>query len=147
MNSNIVDQTKLEAFRQNWEQIRHIENLRLSFTNFYALLVVAVIAFVATTHNNEERHIFVFLFLTILSLMGLFLCWRTRKTAYDHRRRALWLVGELTGEKNKEQLKNYIPFEQELSPLYNPFYVRTLYIWLYGLATIIFGLFIFLNWC
>ncbi len=135
MTNDTSNQTKLEAFRQHWEQIRHIERLRLTFTSFYALIVAALIAYV-TQMKPDGRPFFIIL--AVLSIAGLFLCIRTSRTPVHHRDKAYHLAKELTGLDSDEELKNYVPFTKGYAPWYNPYYIRTLYIWLFSLASIAF---------
>ena len=135
MTNDIINRTKLEAFHQHWEQIRHIERLRLTFSSFYALIVTAIIVYVIEMASDGRPF---FIILVVLSLMGLLLCIRTSATAVHHRDKACHLARELTGIGSEEELKRYVPFSKGSAPWYNPYYIRTLYIWLFSIATSVF---------
>jgi hypothetical protein len=47
-----MSELTLEAFRQNWEQARHAEKVRMTFTNFYFLIVAAIIAFLSSVNQG-----------------------------------------------------------------------------------------------
>ncbi len=141
MTNNILEQAKLEAFRQNWEQMRHAENMRLTFTNFYALIVAAVLAFVSQGAQGDYSVLFIVL--AVLSLLGLILCLRIKKALEDHRDKAQSLASELTGEKNEDDLKKFIPFHGPRPPCYKFWYLRILFPSLYTAAIIFFGLLAF----
>jgi len=141
MTNNILEQAKLEAFRQNWEQMRHAENMRLTFTNFYALIVAAVLAFVSQRAQGDYSILFIVL--AVLSLLGLILCLRIKKALEDHRDKAQSLAGELTGEKNEDDLKKFIPFHGLCPPWYKFWYLRILFPYLYAAAIVFFVLLAF----
>ena len=109
MVNDFIQQTKLEAYRQHWEQIRHSENLRVSFTNFYALIVAGVLAFIFN-QNGEGDYSILFWVLVVLSFLGLFLCVRIGFCSIlGHRNRAKLFASELTGETKEKELDKYIP--------------------------------------
>ncbi len=130
MNRDIL----LEGFKQNWEHMRHIERLRLSFTNVYALLAGGLLAYVITRGGDN---LVAYIFLFILSVMGFILCWRTMCTAVHHRERAENLVKRLDNDISNEELKALLPFRDN-NPTYNPLRIRGLYIWFYIVASIFF---------
>ena len=129
-NSKTKDEVKLEAFRQNWEQIRHIEKVRLSFTSFYFLIVAGTLAFA-----YESRPLVIAL--AVLSAFGALICWRTDSTALHHRERALHLAGNLVGEDDKNHLSDYVPFKEDKPKFYNISKIRGMFFWIYVLAIIL----------
>ena len=107
MANDFIQQTKLEAFRQHWEQIRHSENLRFAFTSFYALIVAGVLVFISNQGGQGDYSI-LYLVLVGLSSLGLLICLRIcLYSIKGHRDRAQLLASELTGERKKEELEKY----------------------------------------
>ena len=130
MTNDIDNQTKLEAFRQNWEQIRHIEKVRLSFTSFYFLIIAGTLAF---AYNSRP----LIIALAVLSAFGTLICWKTHSSALHHRERALHLAGNLIGEDDKTLLSDYVPFKEDKSKIYNIRKIRGMFFWMYILAMIL----------
>jgi len=61
-------------YEQLWEHARHQELQRLQFTNIYAIIVAGVFAsFLISGDKNPFVRIFLFIFLTLLSLFGLYI--------------------------------------------------------------------------
>lgn len=120
----MINDLKLEGFKQNWEQIRHIERVRLTFTGFYALIAGAGIVF--GFGRNEWR---IYLFLFILSIAGIILCWRTILAAAYRRDSLESIVKEYFSDIDEKALKALIPFSSRTT--LNPFKVRGLYFWMY----------------
>jgi hypothetical protein len=59
-----------EIFKENWSQARHCENMRLWFTNIYAVVVAGILVFMGET--TELGPVLLFLsFGLILSVLGL----------------------------------------------------------------------------
>jgi hypothetical protein len=58
----------LEMVRQNWEHLRHIEQLRMRLANFYAVVVAGVLAFITQAPNINQRPLLIVL--AALSLFG-----------------------------------------------------------------------------
>jgi hypothetical protein len=141
MSMEPADETKLEAFRQHWEQIRHIEGQRLTFTNFYALIVVGVLTFISQSGKGD--HCMLFIVLAVVSLLGIILCVRLNQGTEGHRNRALLLARELTGEKQQSTREKYIPY-WNLRPWYCQFgSLRMLFTILYGFGLVFFALLAF----
>ena len=140
MANNVLEQAKLEAFRQNWEQMRHAENMRLTFSSFYALIVAAVLAFIS--QRGQGDYFVLFAVLAVLSLLGLILCYRIWKAIEEHRDKAKSLASELTGETDEGKLKNYIPFP-ESARWYKLYSLRILFPVLYFVGIIFFALLAF----
>ena len=139
MANDFIQQTKLEAFRQHWEQIRHSENLRLAYTNFYALIVAGVLVFISNQDGNGDYRI-LFVVLAVLSFLGLVLSLRIWLFSIrGHRNRAKLLASELTGETGEKELEKYIPhwrlpwYHQLLS-------LRVIFIALYIAGIVLFSL-------
>lgn len=59
-----------EIFKENWSQARHCENMRLWFTNIYAVVVAAILVFMGETGEPGPMLLFL-LFGLILSVLGL----------------------------------------------------------------------------
>ena len=139
MTNDFREQTKLEAFRQHWEQIRHSENYRLTFTNFYAVIVAGVLAFISNQGSSGDYAI-LFWVLVGLSVLGLFLCIRIWfYSIKGHRDRAKLLAGELTRETDKTKLENYVPHWS--LPWWQQFWsLRVLFIALYLAGIVVFTL-------
>jgi hypothetical protein len=132
------DETKLEAFRQHWEGMRHNERQRLTFTNFYALIVVGVLAFIS--QNGKGDYCMLFIVLAVVSFLGLWLCVRLNQSTEGHRNRALLLAGELTEEGRQSAKEKYIPFWDLRPWSRQPGSLRMLFTILYGFGLILFVL-------
>lgn len=83
MADDFGKQTKLEAFRQHWEQIRHAENHRNTFGAFYGAAVMGVVAFIAQTNKTVADSRFLLLALGLLSSFGWLLCKRVKELLLD----------------------------------------------------------------
>lgn len=60
-------------YEQYWLHARHVANERLWFTNIYVLIVASAFAFIATSQSTVI-HLWLLVFLLILSIMGFFMC-------------------------------------------------------------------------
>lgn len=136
MEEGVKAQTKLEAFRQHWEQMRHAEGQRLSFTNFYALIVAGVLAFISQS-GGSGKYIVLFGVLAGISLIGMVLCIRTNKAIERHRDLAWDLAKELT-EDTREKL--YTAFWEEKGCWRKFTTLRVLFPVLYGGLLVLFAL-------
>lgn len=58
-----------EIYRQYWLQARHVENQRLWYTNFYAVLTAGTLAFLGTSVSRELIWV-PLVFLLLLALIG-----------------------------------------------------------------------------
>ena len=148
MPLNVVDdisnQLKLEAFRQHWEQLRHIEGVRLAFTGFYAAIVTGVIS-LATRAPIVVDSRWLFLILLVLSVMGVFISLRTLFAIEQHRDDALWFAKMLAVG---DEFERYIPYSDRkfwVNGKCRCFYVvvskmknRWLYVGIYAAASIVF---------
>ena len=67
---NRTDQIVVELYRQAWEANRHPWNLLLSFTSFYVLIGVAVIAYLAQTESGNAIQYLLFI-LSAFALIGI----------------------------------------------------------------------------
>lgn len=45
---------KMQAISQHWQDIRHLEGMRRTFTSFLSAIFVASIAFISRTPSNED---------------------------------------------------------------------------------------------
>ena len=106
MTNDFGQQTRLEVFRQHWEQVRHNQYQRLAFTSFYALVVIGFLAFISQRGEGDFR--ILFWVLCGLSLFGIFFCLRLKHSIEGHSNIARSLAGELTNES--KCLEKYIPF-------------------------------------
>lgn len=84
------EQAILEAFKENWQHARHVENERLSFTQFYAMIVG--VAATVGLQNNDKTTAFLMLalafFILFLSFLGLMLSHTWGKTFDSHMEKA-----------------------------------------------------------
>jgi hypothetical protein len=74
----------LEAMQQNWLHARHLENQRLTFTNLYAAIVAAVLAFMG--QNGIDKNVYLVWFLLIFSIFGLMVVLKTNHEYGHHMR-------------------------------------------------------------
>ncbi len=58
-------------FQQNWENVRHIKNERLTFTNIYAVITAGTLSLLNTVKGQGRAELFVLLFLWFFSIIGL----------------------------------------------------------------------------
>lgn len=141
MADDFGKQIKLEAFRQHWEQIRHTENHRNTFTTIYGALVVAALAFIAQKGPGNYWYLFFALF--IFSIFGLILCKRVKEAVEGHRERAKLIAGELI-EQYEDKMERLLPYWEENEKSYS---LRRLFVYLYGIMVFVFlGLFIYSIW-
>lgn len=71
-NPDPLDRPMLqEVFRQNWENVRHIKNERLMFTNIYAVVTAGALAFTNAFKEQSHAELFMLLFLLVFSVIGL----------------------------------------------------------------------------
>lgn len=61
----------IAVFQQNWENVRHIKNERLTFANFYAIITAGALSLLNTVKGQGRAEIFLLLFLWFFSLLGL----------------------------------------------------------------------------
>lgn len=61
----------IAIFQQNWENVRHIKNERLTFANFYAVITAGALSLLNTVKGQGRAEIFLLLFLWFFSLLGL----------------------------------------------------------------------------
>ena len=79
------DETNLSAnsaftmlLAQNWENVRHVKNERLWFTNIYAIVVAGVLSFLHSATSNRLLELSLIVFLFLLSFMGLLISFRLK---------------------------------------------------------------------
>lgn len=61
----------LGIFQQNWENVRHIKNERLTFTNIYAVITAGALSLLNTIKGQGRAEVFLLLFLWFFSIIGL----------------------------------------------------------------------------
>jgi uncharacterized membrane protein len=129
-----MNDIKLEAFKQNWEQVRHVENVRLTFTNFYFLVGAAMIAFISSIGEkvNLVSMWYVFFIPIGMSLLGLTISIRTKVTAEYHSSNLRKLA------KRQHISEKHLNLYGCLSPLEAKWYqfwvIRISFIWLYSIG-------------
>ncbi|MBI2873026.1 MAG: hypothetical protein HYY00_07565 [Chloroflexi bacterium] len=149
-------QFRLETYRQFWEQSRHNRALLGTFTSFYAVIVGGAIVFLgrpsATSNemaqgvnvSSQSQFLFVFLFLSVVSLFGLLAAWHTRYSTHqyrDHRRIMMLLMTggdffKLEEEEKKELRHPWASSHSRWSLI--PW--DDLYPWAYAVAVLVFSL-------
>lgn len=72
---------RLELYRQAWQQARHNEQLRGTFTGFYVVIVAAFLAIIPNLDLEQPQRYGPFVFLSVLSFFGLLISLRTRHNA------------------------------------------------------------------
>jgi len=141
MSDQMKESVDLEAFRQNWEQMRHVENQRLTFTLFYAAIVSGVLAFISQSSTGDYFTLFVIL--SVISFLGLVLCWRVSYSVELHNNNLRSLVISMTGltkGKKEKAFELYAPLKPAHAKCYQICCIRILFIWLYFGLTIFFAL-------
>lgn len=61
----------LAIFQQNWENVRHIKNERLTFASFFAVVNVGALSLLNTVKGQGRAEVFLLLFLWFFSFLGL----------------------------------------------------------------------------
>lgn len=61
----------LAIFQQNWENVRHIKNERLTFSSFFAVINVGALSLLNTIKGQGRAEVFLLLFLWFFSIIGL----------------------------------------------------------------------------
>ncbi|MGE5652849.1 MAG: hypothetical protein ACM3ZQ_01090 [Bacillota bacterium] len=90
------DPDVLECLKENWQHARHVENERLSFTQFYAAIAGAVVTMLSQWFDKGRELVFALAsFLLLLSILGLLLAHKWGQTFDKHmergRKAAEWL--------------------------------------------------------
>lgn len=72
---------KLELLRQHCQSIRHAEDERLTFTNFFILIVVGALAFISQTNRPIvfPEHWMIYIWLAGFSILGLVVSLRLKR--------------------------------------------------------------------
>jgi hypothetical protein len=58
------------VFNQNWENVRHVKNERISFMNAYSLISAGVLTLLQNTHTSDLIRTALLLFMTLFSAFG-----------------------------------------------------------------------------
>lgn len=58
------------VFNQNWENVRHVKNERISFMNAYSLISAGVLTLLQNMHTSDLIRTALLLFLTLFSAFG-----------------------------------------------------------------------------
>jgi hypothetical protein len=61
----------LAIFQQSWENVRHIKNERMMFTNIYAIITAGVLSLLNTVRGHWNLETLLIGFLLFLSVIGL----------------------------------------------------------------------------
>lgn len=69
------EELELELLRQHSQSVRHAEDERLSFTNFFILVVVGALTFLSQTGGSivARQYWMIYICLAVFSLVGLLL--------------------------------------------------------------------------
>ena len=97
MSQELRYELQIEAYRQNWEQIRHTENLRMWFSSVYGSIVAALVAFMSVEPDTNDWQVFAFL--AGWSFFGLLVNWRAAVSIGRHRQSAVDINRDLGGQK------------------------------------------------
>lgn len=90
-----TDREVLECLKENWQHARHVENERLSFTQFYAMIVGAVATILVQWSDRGPVLVLALAaFLLLLSILGLLLTQKWGQTFDKHMER-----GRLAAER------------------------------------------------
>ncbi len=82
------DPSIIECLKENWQHARHVENERLSFTQFYAMIVGAVVTILVQWSDRGPVLVFALAaFLLLLSILGLLLAQKWGQTFDKHMER------------------------------------------------------------
>lgn len=126
----------LEIYRQNWEDVRHLEGERLMFTTIYAVIVAGVLGFIAQA--KELNHVPLLAFLAILSILGLTMSLRLGSAITSVERKI-----KETRKEMPEELQSLVVFGGEygwttkikLRFLFPALYVSTFVLFVWMLVT------------
>ncbi len=58
------------VFNQNWENVRHVKNERISFMNAYSLISAGVLTLLQNMHTSDLIRTALLLFMTLFSAFG-----------------------------------------------------------------------------
>ena len=58
------------VFNQNWENVRHVKNERISFMNAYSLISAGVLALLQNIHTSDLIRTALLIFMTLFSGFG-----------------------------------------------------------------------------
>lgn len=128
----------LEAMQQNWLHARHLENQRLTFTNLYAAIVAAVLAFMG--QNGIERNVFLIWFLLVFSVFGLMVVLKTNHE-YGHHMQAvrksaeILRLGDESGFPTAYRKGKSVWKIIRVRYAFLGFYILTSFMWIYLLLT------------
>lgn len=122
---------------QSWEQIRHVENNRLWFTNMYFLVVAGVLTYLFTQTSTFINTVFLALmsFLLAFSIFGLIFCFRVDDVdnAYCE---AIKNITKSALNMEENHFRKYMGFlivkkrkGQSISCIYKSLYVLSILIW------------------
>lgn len=120
------EELELELLRQHCQSLRHAEDERLSFTNFFILVVVGALTFLSQTGGSiVARHYWmIYICLAVFSLLGLLLSLRLNRGIRVRRSIASELV-------NKAGLDKYNIYGRTLGNTRIPS-LRVIFLLLYG---------------
>ena len=119
---------RLELYRQAWEQARHNERLRDTFTTFFALIVGATLVFTTSANLNSEN--WPWWFPMSLALVGLAVSIRAKTNVRRYTNLQIRI-------QEKEGINRWLPRCDERAKLCR---IDNLYILMYGLVTLVFFL-------
>ncbi len=102
------------VFQQHWENVRHIKNERLSFTNIYAIVSAGILSLLHSVTGEFLLEISMLIFLTFFSIIGLLTSLRL-KAELEHGLRSVDLTVARLG------MEVYMPaVDQEGAPIRYP---------------------------
>ncbi|MEK7353747.1 MAG: hypothetical protein AABZ77_04495 [Chloroflexota bacterium] len=134
MSNDYSQQSKIEAYRQHCEQVRADLGQRLSFTNFYAIVVAGILAFVSQRETGDFS--LLFWALSVLSLFGIMFCVRLNCSIEDHNRKARLLMQDLVGAS--EDHEKYLLASSGWMKWRSLWYLRWLFVYLYVAGFVLF---------
>lgn len=94
--NSLSRETFIAMYEQNWENVRHVKNERLWFTNIYAIVVAAVLSFL---HGSSSAagilSISLETFIFLLSAIGLLISFRLKSELEHYLNRIDSMVHEI----------------------------------------------------
>jgi len=119
----------LECFKENWQHARHVENERIGFTQFFAMIVGAAVTIAfQSSSGGPSRIIALAIFIIFLALLGLLLTDRWGQTFDTH-------MGKAARAAERLGLTDYVVTPGQYRGL--SWFFRTRYLFCYYYAVII----------
>lgn len=129
-----IDPVLIEIYRQNWEQTRHLEIQRLSFTSIYGAIVAGTLALGFKEKAGPNQWVFVASILSVIAIFGFAMTLKWNAELKNHFRAIAQTKRESYMNDPRTNFSRFIALPLDIQPkvhsVFSWFYVAFASVWL-----------------